>query len=135
MKKSEPPHMLEVSANTTERSLSGRCSCVAGAGGYCHHVIGLYHLALLKQLGHRALPDDLTCTIYSFIYDLFYFKFYEREFILQIRGGYNQDCYKQIEQNPNIWKTYGICRKSVLCYSQYFHVVHGLPGHAMHDVL
>ena len=63
MKKNEPPHSLEVSSSMADGSLSGRCSCVAGSGGYCHHVIGLlYYLALLKQLGHRTLPDDLTCT-------------------------------------------------------------------------
>lgn len=63
MKKSEPAHTLEVSAAASDGSLSGKCSCVAGAGGYCHHVIGLlYYLALLKQLGHQTLPDELTCT-------------------------------------------------------------------------
>ena len=61
MKKNEPPHSLEVSSSMADGSLSGRCSCVAGSGGYCHHVIGLlYYLALLKQLGHRTLPDDLN---------------------------------------------------------------------------
>ena len=63
MRKSEPPHILEVSSKTTIGSLLGTCSCVTGAGGYCHHVTGLlYHLALLKQLGHRILPEKLTCT-------------------------------------------------------------------------
>ena len=63
MKKNEPPHSLEVSSSMADGSLSGRCSCVVGSGGYCHHVIGLlYYLGLLKQLGHRILPDDLTCT-------------------------------------------------------------------------
>ncbi|XP_068700401.1 uncharacterized protein [Montipora foliosa] len=63
MKKSEPPHIMEVSAKISDASLAGKCSCVAGIGGYCHHVIGLlYYLALLKQLGHCCLPDELTCT-------------------------------------------------------------------------
>ena len=63
MRKSEPPHILQVSAKLNDGSLSGKCSCVAGAGGYCHHVIGLlYYMALLKQLGHRTVPDELTCT-------------------------------------------------------------------------
>ena len=62
-KKNEPPHSLEISSSMADGSLSGRCCCVAGSGGYCHHVIGLlYYLALLKQLGHRTLPNDLTCT-------------------------------------------------------------------------
>ncbi|CAH3106696.1 unnamed protein product [Pocillopora meandrina] len=48
---------------TTDGSFFRRCSCIAGAGGYCHHVIGLlYYLALLKQLRHRTLPNELTCT-------------------------------------------------------------------------
>ena len=63
MKKSEPPHIMEVSAKISDASLAGKCSCVAGIGGYCHHVIGLlYYLALLKQLGHCCLLDELTCT-------------------------------------------------------------------------
>ena len=63
MKKNEPPHSLEVSLSMADGSLSGRCSCVAGWGGYYHHVIGLlYYLALLKQLGHQTLSDDLACT-------------------------------------------------------------------------
>ena len=63
MKKNEPPHSLEVSSSMADGSLSGRGSCVVGSGGYCHHVIGLlYYLALLKQLGHRTLSDDLACT-------------------------------------------------------------------------
>lgn len=32
-------------------------------------------------------------------------------------------------------KSYGVCRRSVLCNSRYFHVVDGLPGDAMHDIL
>ena len=56
------PH-LGVSSKRTDGSLFGRCSCVAGAGGYCHHVIGLlYYLALVKLLRHHTLPDELTCT-------------------------------------------------------------------------
>ena len=63
MNKNETPHSLEVSSSMADSSLSGRCSCVAGSGGHCHHVIELlYYLALLKQLGHQTLPDDPTCT-------------------------------------------------------------------------
>ena len=32
-------------------------------------------------------------------------------------------------------KTYGVCRRSILCNSRYYHVADGLPGNAMHDVL
>lgn len=65
MRKSEPPHKLEVTIKLTgDNSLAGRCSCVAGIGGFCHHVVGLlYYLALLKQLGHKSIPDELTCTM------------------------------------------------------------------------
>ena len=37
---------------------------MAGAGGFCHHFIGLlFYLAHLKQLGFKSVPDDLTCTM------------------------------------------------------------------------
>ena len=36
---------------------------VPGASGYCHHVVGLlFFLSHCKQLGLKALPDELTCT-------------------------------------------------------------------------
>ena len=65
MKKSEPPHTFEFSTDLTNLSqLARRCSCVAGVGGFCHHVIGLmYYISHLKQLGHKSLPDELTCTM------------------------------------------------------------------------
>ena len=63
MKKNESAHVLQVKVDTTSKSISGKCSCVAGAGGFCHHVIGmLFYLAHCKQLGFKSLPDDLTCT-------------------------------------------------------------------------
>ncbi|XP_046841849.1 uncharacterized protein LOC124435961 [Xenia sp. Carnegie-2017] len=63
MKKNEPPHVLETKINIVNSSISARCSCVAGVGGYCHHVVGLlFFLAHCKQLGLRSLPDSLTCT-------------------------------------------------------------------------
>ena len=50
MKKSEPSHSLQFII-FTENKVSGKCSCVAGAGGFCHHFIGLlFYLAHLKQL-------------------------------------------------------------------------------------
>ena len=33
------PHSLEVSIGLADKTLSGKCSCVAGISGYCHHVI------------------------------------------------------------------------------------------------
>ena len=63
MRKNEPPLSLKVCIGLADKSLSGKCSCVAGVSGYCHHVIGLfYYLAHCKQLGLGSLPDDLTCT-------------------------------------------------------------------------
>ena len=38
MKKSEPSHNLEARINLVDCSTSGRCLCVAGVEGYCHHV-------------------------------------------------------------------------------------------------
>jgi len=63
MRKNETPHSLEATIKLADKSLAGRCSCVAGLSGYCNHVIGLlYYLAHCKQLGLKSLPDDLTCT-------------------------------------------------------------------------
>lgn len=33
------PHSLEVSIGLADKTLSGKCSCVAELSGYCHHVI------------------------------------------------------------------------------------------------
>ena len=64
MKKNEKPHSLLVNISSGSGIIGGKCSCVAGAGGFCHHVIALlYYLAHCKQLGLVALPDDLTCTM------------------------------------------------------------------------
>lgn len=63
MKKSEAPHKLEAEINLATKSIKGRCSCVAGAGGFCHHVVGLlFYMAHCKTLGYKAIPDELTCT-------------------------------------------------------------------------
>jgi hypothetical protein len=39
-----------------------------------------------------------------------------------------------IEEDP-LSSSYGVNFASALCHSRYFHVVGGLPGDAMHDVL
>lgn len=63
MKKTESPHNISANIELKEKSLSGKCSCVAGIDGYCHHIIALFfYLAHCKQLGLRSLPDDLTFT-------------------------------------------------------------------------
>ena len=64
MKRNETPHSLQVIIGMDETTVSGKCSCVAGAGGICHHVVGLlFYLSHCKQLGLKSLPDDLTCTM------------------------------------------------------------------------
>ncbi|PFX14395.1 Receptor-type tyrosine-protein phosphatase F [Stylophora pistillata] len=63
MKKTESPHNISANIELKDKSLSGKCSCVAGIDGYCLHIIALFfYLAHCKQLGLRSLPDDLTCT-------------------------------------------------------------------------
>ena len=54
--------------------------------------------------------------------------------MLRTRAGHDHQC-ELIEHNPDLSKTYGVNRKSVLCNSRYFHVVDGLPADAMHDLL
>ena len=66
MKKNEAPHSLQVIIGIQQTIVSGKCSCVAGAGEICHHVVALLlYLAHCKQLGLNILPDDLTCTMMS----------------------------------------------------------------------
>ena len=66
MKKNEAPHSLQVIIGIQQTIVSGKCSCVAGAGGICHHVVALlFYPAHCKQLGLNILPDDLTCTMMS----------------------------------------------------------------------
>jgi len=63
MKKNEPAHSLETEIDLNTKLMKGRCSCVAGMGGFCHHVIGLFfYVAHCKTLGYTAIPDELTCT-------------------------------------------------------------------------
>ncbi|CAH3135591.1 unnamed protein product [Pocillopora meandrina] len=64
MKKNEAPHSLQVSIGLADKTISGKCSCVAGISRYCHHYVALSYLLpnLNKILGMRSLPDDLTCT-------------------------------------------------------------------------
>jgi len=44
MKKNEAPHSLQVIIGMQQKTVSGKCSCVAGAGGICHHVVGLLYV-------------------------------------------------------------------------------------------
>ena len=52
MRKSELPHQLHLIVVVDSKAISGKCSCVAGLGGYCNHMIGrLYYLAHCKRGG------------------------------------------------------------------------------------
>jgi len=63
MRKNEPPHILEIFVKLENTGNTGKCSCVAGASGYCHHIKGLlFYMAHCKRFGLASLPDDLTCT-------------------------------------------------------------------------
>ena len=64
-KKNEPPHsiFLTVTPVLDSTEISGKCSCPAGIGGYCNHVIGLlYYLAHCKKMMFTSIPDEITCT-------------------------------------------------------------------------
>ena len=63
MKKNESPHYLNIFICFKTNAISAKCSCVAGLGGYCHHIIGiLFYLAHWKHLGLSALSDAIICT-------------------------------------------------------------------------
>ena len=63
MRKNEPPDSLQVAVEVGKTVSGARCSCVAGASGYCHHVFGLlFYIAHYKQVRVKAFPDELTCT-------------------------------------------------------------------------
>lgn len=53
---------------------------------------------------------------------------------MRSRAGHDRHC-DLIEQDEEMGKLYGVRRKSILNNSRYYHVVDGLPGDAMHDVL
>ncbi|XP_028409272.1 uncharacterized protein LOC114531867 [Dendronephthya gigantea] len=60
--------------------------------------------------------------------------FHEKGFILRTRGSYDQQC-AHILRDDYYSYAYEINRSSPLNSSRYFHVIGGLPGDAMHDVL
>ena len=63
MRKNEPPHILEIFVKLENKGITGKCSCVAGESGYCHHIVDLlFYMAHCKMFGLTSLPDDLTCT-------------------------------------------------------------------------
>ena len=48
---------------------------------------------------------------------------------------YDQQCTAIENSDDDISSQYGINLRSILNQSRYFHVIEGLPGDAMHDVL
>ena len=64
MKKNEAAHSVKLTIATDLQTITGTCSCVAGAGGGCQHIIALLLLlAHCKQLGLSTLPEELSCTM------------------------------------------------------------------------
>ncbi|XP_070537197.1 uncharacterized protein [Ptychodera flava] len=63
-KKNETPHFVSLSlCLETAEVLDSKCSCVAGAAGYCNHVVGLlYLLDHCNKLKLREFPVSGTCT-------------------------------------------------------------------------
>jgi len=54
---------LEIFVKLENKGNTGKCSCVSGASGYCHHIKGLlFYMAHCEMFGLASLPDDLTCT-------------------------------------------------------------------------
>ena len=65
------------------------------------------------------------------------FEFYlsEDDFQLRTRAMYDQQCIAIETSDVDIFSHFGINVRSILNQSRYFHVIEGLPGDAMHDVL
>ena len=57
MRKNESRHSLEVSVCLADKTLSGKCSCVVGISGYCHHVIGFFFLLGSLLVACLAIPS------------------------------------------------------------------------------
>ena len=63
MKKNESPHSIRMIIPATVENWNGTCTCVAGAGGFCHHAVGLlFYLAHLSMSGNTVLPDEIAST-------------------------------------------------------------------------
>ena len=66
---------------------------------------------------------------------ILFHQFREAQFVLRTKAGHNYHC-DEVERVPENGIIYGINRRSSLCQrSRYFHVIGGLPGDAMHDIL
>jgi hypothetical protein len=55
-------------------------------------------------------------------------------FTLRTTQSYDNQC-EEVDDDPSLSSNYGVNFASALCNSRYFHVIGGLPGDAMHDVL
>ncbi|CAB3985788.1 Hypothetical predicted protein [Paramuricea clavata] len=60
--------------------------------------------------------------------------FREDNFQLRTCEEHDNQC-AEIEEDPALSTTYGVNFLSALCQSRFYHVIGGLPGDAMHDVL
>ena len=58
----------------------------------------------------------------------------EKHFVLRTSQTHDDHCV-EIEDDPSLSSSYGVNFVSFLYQSRYFHVIGGLPGDAMHDVL
>lgn len=64
----------------------------------------------------------------------FLFQFHDDEFTLRTKVGHACHC-QLLEHGDHFSRTYGVNNWSLLNDSRYFHVIDGLPGDAMHDIL
>ena len=65
---------------------------------------------------------------------MYFFQFREDQFVLRTADEHDDQC-DEIDEDPTLASTYGINFRSALCQSRYFHVIGGLPGDSMHDIL
>ena len=66
LRKNEEPHYLFIGFCSQDNRVSishARCSCKAGSGGHCNHVLGLIFLLNdISSSGILDIPSDATCT-------------------------------------------------------------------------
>lgn len=86
--------------------------------------------SVVNKYLYKSKLQNLTPVVLFFL-----FQFKEDDFQLRTRQMYNQNCTDIENADGDISQRYGINSRSILNMSRYFHVVEGLPGDAMHDVL
>ncbi|XP_045214744.1 uncharacterized protein LOC123564895 [Mercenaria mercenaria] len=69
-KKNELPHILSAEICLKESNvLDGQCSCIAGTGGVCNHIIALlYNVNHWSSKRMTEIPADMSCTEVSQIW-------------------------------------------------------------------